>query len=38
LRLTCIEAGLLLEEKPGRWVLRHVLQDYWIVEETHEGD
>jgi len=38
LRLTCIEAGLLLEDKPGRWVLRHGLQDYLIVEETHEGD
>lgn len=38
LRLTCIEAGLVLDAQPGKWVLRHMLQDYVIVEDANEND
>ena len=32
LRLTCIEAGISLNNQPHRWMIRHEGQDYQIVD------
>ncbi|MEJ5201932.1 MAG: winged helix-turn-helix transcriptional regulator [Anaerolineales bacterium] len=38
LRLTCIEMGLAVADKPCGWTLRHILRDYVIVEDADEGN
>jgi len=38
LRLTCIEAGLVLDEQPHQYTLRHILQDYVIEDNAGERD
>ncbi len=38
LRLTCIEAGLALDEQPHQCTLRHILQDYVIEDNTDESN